>query len=282
MTSLPPDAPDDVGAVPIQPDGARAGRSTLTRVIVVGAALLAIAGFIALGTWQVHRRTWKLELIAATEQRVHATPVQAPMQDAWSSVTAQKDAYRHVTVTGTYLPENSVRVQAVTDLGAGFWLMTPLRQSSGAIVMINRGFVLAREVSSTSGRAACGDVTADARAPITVTGLLRISEPHGAFLHENDPVAGRWYSRDVQAIARQQHMEQVAPYFIDADADPAQRNRTPSSDCPIGGLTVVSFHNSHLVYAITWYALALMVAGALGWNAFVQRRGIGSVKDETN
>jgi surfeit locus 1 family protein len=280
MSSLPPGARDDVGAVAIPRDGAGAEHSTLTRAIVLGAALIAIAGFIALGTWQVQRRTWKLDLIAATEQRVHAPPDQAPMPDAWTTVTTQKDAYRHVTVTGTYLPEKSVRVQAVTDLGAGFWLMTPLRQPGGAIVLINRGFVLSHQGSSASDRAACSDGPADALAPITVTGLLRISEPHGAFLHENDPVAGRWYSRDVQAIAQRQQLDPVAPYFIDADADPdpAQRNRTPTSDCPIGGLTVVNFPNSHLVYAVTWYALALMVAGALGWNALAQRRGIGSVK----
>ena len=30
------------------------------------------------------------------------------------------------------------------------------------------------------------------------------------------------------------------------------------------GMTVVRFHDSHLVYALTWYGLALMVAGA-GW-----------------
>ena len=34
---------------------------------------------------------------------------------------------------------------------------------------------------------------------------------------------------------------------------------------PIGGLTVISFVNNHLVYAITWYALALMVAAAVVW-----------------
>ena len=33
---------------------------------------------------------------------------------------------------------------------------------------------------------------------------------------------------------------------------------------PVGGLTVVSFHNSHAVYALTWYGLALMVAVGLG------------------
>src|SRR5262249_44621854 len=32
---------------------------------------------------------------------------------------------------------------------------------------------------------------------------------------------------------------------------------------PVPGLTVIHFHNSHLVYAITWYTLALMTALAI-------------------
>jgi len=48
----------------------------------------------------------------------------------------------------------------------------------------------------------------------------------------------------------------VEPYFIDADATPNM------GGLPIGGLTVVTFRNSHLVYALTWYALAIMSAGA--------------------
>jgi surfeit locus 1 family protein len=48
----------------------------------------------------------------------------------------------------------------------------------------------------------------------------------------------------------------VAPYFIDAEAAPG------NAAAPVGGLTVVSFHDNHLVYALTWYALAAMTAGA--------------------
>jgi surfeit locus 1 family protein len=46
----------------------------------------------------------------------------------------------------------------------------------------------------------------------------------------------------------------TAPYFIDADATP-----NPGG-LPVGGLTVISFPNSHLVYALTWFGLALTVA----------------------
>ena len=62
---------------------------------------------------------------------------------------------------------------------------------------------------------------------------------------------------DVDAIARSKDLMPAAPYFIDADATP-----NPGG-LPIGGLTVVQFRNSHLVYAATWYALAIMTAAAL-------------------
>ena len=64
-------------------------------------------------------------------------------------------------------------------------------------------------------------------------------------------------------------MTHVAPYFIDAEATPRAADEAAASPAgggsgfaPVGGLTVITFHNSHLVYAITWYTLALMVAGA--------------------
>ncbi|WP_204313471.1 SURF1 family cytochrome oxidase biogenesis protein, partial [Klebsiella michiganensis] len=67
-----------------------------------------------------------------------------------------------------------------------------------------------------------------------VTGLLRVSEPGGAFLRANDPAAGRWYSRDVAAIGAARRLSDLAPYFVDADARPGAR-----ADEPVGGLTVV-------------------------------------------
>ena len=60
----------------------------------------------------------------------------------------------------------------------------------------------------------------------------------------------------MQAIAAARGLAQVAPFFIDADASPA-----PEAGQPIGGLTVIAFNDNHLVYALTWYALALMIIG---------------------
>jgi surfeit locus 1 family protein len=226
-------------------------------------ALAGIAGLTALGVWQLERRVWKLDLIERVDARIHASPVPAPGPEAWPSVSAASDEYRRVAVTGHFLNDRETLVQAVTDLGGGFWVMTPLVTDRGFTVLVNRGFVLPekRDPASRSDGQTQGEVT--------VTGLLRISEPKGGFLRSNDPAAGRWYSRDVAAIAAAKGVEQVAPYFIDADG-----TRNPGG-WPVGGLTVVSFPNSHLSYALTWFALDLMLIGAVLYLVRSERRRRG-------
>jgi surfeit locus 1 family protein len=205
------------------------------------AAALAVAGLVSLGMWQVHRLAWKRDLIHKVESRVHAQPVKAPRS------AGADDAYLRVTTSGRFLNDRETLVQAVTARGAGYWVVTPLVTDQGFTLLVNRGFVppdARKEHDRPEGR-------------MTITGLLRLSEPGGGFLRANDPAADRWYSRDVAAIGGARKLPSpLANYFIDAEAGPA-----PGA-LPIGGLTVIRFPNSHLSYAITWFVLAAMVAGA--------------------
>lgn len=327
----------------------RGPRSRFTLAVLAVLALAAFAGFLSLGTWQVERRAWKLDLIERVNARVAAPAVPAPAAAQWPGINADANAYQHVDVIGTFQHDRETLVQAVTDLGSGFWVLTPLRRTDGTTVLINRGFVPPdkRDPASRSDNAPSGTTT--------VTGLLRVTEPGGGFLRKNDPAADKWYSRDVAAIAQARGLTQTAPYFIDADAAPRQggagfgrqlapagRNspfgrssddaaappsvasssssipspsapgtslsaettapaavaappsapagasRPPAGSAagtapapaaaaqepiwPVGGLTVISFPNSHLVYAITWYGLALMVALATWYVARTERR----------
>ena len=238
------------------------GSARSRRQLLLAAVALVLFGiFLALGSWQVQRRAWKLDLIARVEQRVGAAPVATPGRERWAQVNRADDEYRRVAVTGTFANDRETLVQAVTELGPGFWLLTPLRQPDGRSVLVNRGFLppTARDPAGRGAPAPTG--------PVTVTGLLRLTEPGGGFLRHNDPVAGHWYSRDVQAIAAARGLADVAPYFIDADAGATDRAPTPGRSerrWPAGGMTVIRFPNSHLVYAITWYALALMTAVGVG------------------
>lgn len=218
-------------------------------VLILGAVMFALlfAGFSALGVWQVQRLAWKQDLIRQVDARIHAAPAAAPPPD--QIVTRQADQYRRVGVSGRFDHSREALVKAVTDLGPGYWVMTPLTTDRGFTVLINRGFVPSERQKPTDR--AAGQVDGET----TVVGLLRLTEPDGGFLRANDPAGDRWFSRDVAVIAKARGLfGPVAPYFIDADA-----TLNPGG-WPRGGLTVVRFANSHLIYALTWFGLALMSA----------------------
>lgn len=216
---------------------------TRARAALVALALAGVAVLVSLGIWQIERRAWKLALIAQVERKLAAAPVPATVR-----AVTKADEYTRVVARGHWR-RGDTYTQAVTVLGPGFWVLTPLETTRG-IVLVNRGFV----PQDMRGRAPVpsGD---------GATGLLRLSEPGGGFLRANDPATDRWYSRDVAAIARARRLDTVAPYFIDAGAN--------GNGWPRGGLTVVSFRNTHLVYALTWFALA----GMMAWFAWRLLRG---------
>jgi surfeit locus 1 family protein len=222
----------------------------MKRALLLGLALAAAIGFVALGVWQVERRAWKLDLIARVDAGTRAPPVVVPGPAQWPGMDVRASEYRRVTTTGRFLHDRETLVQALTERGAGFWVLTPLRTPQG-VVLINRGFVPA-ERRDPATRAA-----AQVAGPVTVTGLLRMSEPKGGFLRTNDPAGDRWYSRDVPAIAAAHGVGQAAPFFVDADATP-----NPGG-WPVGGLTVLHFNNNHLIYALTWFGLAGISLAAL-------------------
>lgn len=234
-------------------------RSPLAHNIVLALLGLAFIGFCALGAWQMKRLAWKLDLIERVESRIHAEPIAAP--EDWANISVARDEYRRVRVAGRYLPDRDTRVDALTERGAGDWILSPLQTADGSLVLVNRGFVPddAQAAATPTGE-------------VAVIGLLRISEPHGRILRANVPAQDRWFSRDVQAIAAKRGLSNAAPYFIDAEF-----NATAAGSCgecwPRGGMTVVSFRNNHLQYALTWFALALLTAYAIWRFAREGRQG---------
>lgn len=241
--------------MPVEAGGRK--RGGLARFAFATALGLFVLVFAGLGIWQLERRSWKLDLIARVEAGIHARAAAAPGSAEWSRISAATDEYRRVMLQGRYLDAPETLTMAVTERGPGFWVLAPFRSDAGFTVLVNRGFV-------PEGQRGAGERRATGAGDTKVVGLLRLSEPGGGFLRSNDPAAGRWYSRDVVAIASARGLGEVAPYFVDADA------AAEPGPLPQGGMTQVSFRNTHLVYALTWFCLALMSAGAA---IFLIRRG---------
>lgn len=245
--------------------GKDTGRSPASRLFLALLGLLGVLVFVGLGIWQLERRVWKLDLIARVDHRIHAPVADAPGPASWSGMTAAGYEYSHVRVAGQFLSGENTLVQAVTELGGGYWVLTPMRTDRGFVALVNRGFI-PQERKAEFEQESGGII-----APAVIDGLLRMSEPGGGFLRSNDAAGNRWYSRDVGAIAAARGLTGVAPYFVDAE--------TSSVDgWPRGGLTVVTFRNSHLVYALTWFTLAAMLAAALAAPMIGRRRRRGPAK----
>ena len=216
--------------------------------LALALAVLLMIAFAALGVWQLQRLSWKLDLIAQVEARVHAEPESL---GALLARPPEDRAYRRVRVQGQFNHDAETRVQAVTELGGGYWVLTPLTTPDGQVLLVNRGFVPTERADPQTRPQ--GQITG----AVSVTGLGRLTEPEGAFLRSNDPAGNRWYSRDVQAIAAARGLGPVAPVFLDADATPLP------GGLPVGGLTVVAFRNTHLIYALTWFTLAGIAAAGI-------------------
>ena len=217
-------------------------------------AVLAV--LVSLVLWQLQRLAWKEGVLAQIAARVKAAPVAAPAD--WGAFDPQRDEYRHVTVSGTFEHDHEAMVFRATGNGRpgfegpGYLVLTPLLLESGAHVLVNRGFVpIARRDPASR---APGQVTGQ----VTVTGLLRSTEPRNAFTPKDDPAKGEWFTRDVAAISAHFALERPAPFSIDADATP-----NPGG-LPVGGATVLAIANDHLSYALTWYGLGLGLLGVFG------------------
>ncbi|MDQ6646736.1 MAG: SURF1 family protein [Pseudomonadota bacterium] len=233
---------------------------TLRRPLALAAGLLLAAmlfsGFILLGNWQVRRLHWKLALIHDVTTRVNLPPVAAPGPALWPQIANGQQQYLHVSLHGRFLAGEQTLVHGSSAEGYGFWVLAPLRTDRGFIVLVNRGYIAA-DLPDTPKYTQVTPPTGE----VTLSGLLRFSDPGGGFLRPNRPADGQWYSRDVSAItsARGLPADHVAPYFVDADLASGPSDNTT---WPHAGLTVIHFPNNHLAYLITWYLLALMVAAA--------------------
>lgn len=248
-------------AAPMPAATLAARRPELRRLLILaGPAILAFAVFCSLGIWQLQRLAWKEALIEQVESRIGLAPVPAPGPDAWSALDLSEADYTPVEVHGVYLNDREVHAfAALADPkgprgGQGFFVLTPFRTTEGWTVIVNRGFVPTdRKDPATRPE---GQIEGETE----VVGLLRPPQGRNAFTPPDNLAEDIWFTRDPAAIAEHLGMEgAVAPYLIDARFE-----RDLPGGLPQGGETIVSFPNSHLQYVVTWFGLALALAGMFG------------------
>jgi surfeit locus 1 family protein len=221
------------------------------------AAFVALTVLLSLGFWQLERKAWKESLIAQIETRAHGEPGDIVPEAQWSEWRAKDDEFRRVRLTGTFLHDKEVAVHGLLSAQRGsplqgFYIFTPLRLASGAIVIVNRGFVPS-ELRDPARRPETLPTS-----EVAVIGLVRAPDTTGWFMPDNRPERDDWFTRDLSAMTRWRALERVTPFWIDADPIPN------ATGWPRPGQTRLAIPYNHLGYALTWFGIALALLGVFG------------------
>ncbi len=231
---------------------------------MLAVSVAAFAVLCALGTWQVARMQWKEALLQSISDRVASPPV--PVEEIVRLQTDEGDVdYVPVTVSGVFDHGNERHFFATHRGITGYFVYTPLRMADQRVVFVNRGFVpFDFKDKETRPESLIGGT-------VTVTGLARNApaDKPSFIVPDNDPAKNIYYWKDLSAMAALSGLTgstKPLQFFIDTDDTPV------SGGLPIGGVTIIDLPNNHLQYAITWYGLALALAGVVAAWLLGQRK----------
>ena len=216
----------------------------LTVTVAVCMAIL-----VGLGLWQVQRLHWKQDLLT----RIAALRA-APAAPGLAMLAQGGDLdYVRVELDCPGLARAKfAEVYGIDPSGqAGSRLLSacPLPSGPYKTLLVDRGFVA--DTISARPPVDAADAT-----PIHVVGVLRKADKRSALAPADDPAHGQFYTRDLPAIAAALGAPDAAPLFLGAETptNPEWRALTPAalpSDIP----------NNHLQYVVTWFGLAVALAG---------------------
>ena len=211
--------------------------------LTVASALLFVL-LVGLGVWQVQRMQWKAALIADAAAAA-ALPLASPAE----VFGADRPEFRKVALVCPGLSTAPwVELQSIHEGRAGVRLISACRDPRlQQTLLVDRGFV----ADIVSAR----PPVAPSTTPLQVVAEVRTTPPPGPMAVAAE---GRhFYARDNAAMAEALDVEgPVAPWtlFAVTSSNPEWAALRPTAP-------PAAFSNNHLGYAITWFGLALALAG---------------------
>nr|CAD7257429.1 unnamed protein product [Timema shepardi] len=221
----------------------------------LAANLIPVTAF-GLGTWQVKRRKWKLELIENLAKRFNAPPQNLPYdlselnEMEYSSVRVKgqfdhsQELYmgpRSLLMGGDAAGQGGMFSQS-SGSQTGYLVITPFHLADRDLtILVNRGWVPAKMKNPEQRKH--GQVEGE----VELVGLVRLNETRPTFTPKNS--ANTLLYRDLEQMAE---MVGAAPVYLEA----TESSSVPGG--PIGGQTRISLRNEHMyslggITAFMWY-----------------------------
>ena len=205
---------------------------------------------LGLGIWQMERRAWKRDIL----DRIAVNQAAAPISlDELLRGDPLRHEYGRVKLAGIFVHDKEFYLAARSLKNkVGLQVVTPLRTDDGRIVLFDRGWI--PQETKDPARRAAGQV----QDRVELAGIVRRNQERRQFAPENVPDRNVWFHVDVplmRSMAGGKRDPKLDAFFLEADA------AANPGGLPVGGQTKTDIPNDHLQYAITWFLIALAMAG---------------------
>ena len=188
--------------------------------------------FLALGTWQVIRLNWKIELINSIEQSLKSEPVDFNGSNPIN--------FKKIKFEGILDNSKIIYLYSLNENGEpGFDIVNPISINNKSY-LINRGWI-PRELKlkkylSTNTK---------------FEGILKLKSKYNYFKPENNLKTNYWFTLKDEDLLNYTGKE-FSPFIIN---NISKQNEIYPKSKQVGA----NISNNHLKYALTWFSLAVSI-----------------------
>jgi len=191
-----------------------------------------ISVFLALGSWQIIRLNWKLELINQIETSLKDIPVNLS--------NSKHKNYLRVKTRGSIDFEKQIYLYNLNEKGKpGFEVINPLKVGNNNY-LLNRGWIPFNKKE---------DETINVIDENYINGVLRKQIKPNIFKPENDLSENYWFTLDRDDIFK----------FTGKNFSPYVIYLSGNNEFPKPKTITANISNNHKKYALTWFSLAISI-----------------------
>ena len=191
-----------------------------------------ISVFLALGSWQIIRLNWKLELINQIETSLKGIPVNLS--------NSKHKNYLRIKTRGSIDFEKQIYLYNLNEKGKpGFEVINPLKVGNNNY-LLNRGWIPFNKKE---------DETINVIDENYINGVLRKQIKPNIFKPENDLSENYWFTLDRDDIFK----------FTGKNFSPYVIYLSGNNEFPKPKSITANISNNHKKYALTWFSLAISI-----------------------
>ena len=187
---------------------------------------------LSLGSWQLYRLNWKLNLISEIEDSLKNDPVELSKSD--------KKNYLRIKTSGQIDFDKQIYLYNLNKSGKpGFEVINPILIENENY-LINRGWISFDQKDQSE----INFVNED-----KIIGTLKLQTKASTFKPENDIENNYWFTLDRNDILKYTN-KKFSPFVIYLNNN---------LELPKPRIITVNIPNSHKKYAITWFSMAISI-----------------------